>query len=167
MKSSTLKIIDTKNINIGMQEDQRAKVAEALSTFLSSTYTLYMKTLYYHWNVTGMQFTSLHELFEQQYTDLHQAGDSLAERIRALGHFTPGTFRDYLEHSAISEDSELPENAQTMVSNLLADNETCSREARNVLKVAEEAGDEVTVDMMVARMATHDDAAWMLRATLE
>lgn len=167
MTKSTLKIIDDESVNIGVKTEQRAAVAKKLSQFLASTYTLYMKTLYYHWNVTGRQFHSLHGLFEQQYEDLHTAGDELAERIRALGHFTPGTFKAYLELSAIKEDTELPADADIMVETLLKDNETCSQEARKVLKTAEEVGDEVTVDMMVERMSIHDEAAWMLRSTIQ
>ena len=167
MVNSTLKLVDDKDVNIGVKQEQRAAVAKELSKFLASTYTLYMKTLYYHWNVTGKQFHSLHELFEGQYEDLHSAGDELAERIRALGHFTPGTFKDYIELSEINEDSQLPESADDMVRNLLRDNETCSQAARSVLKIAEEAEDEVTVDMMVERMSTHEEAAWMLRSTLQ
>jgi starvation-inducible DNA-binding protein len=166
MGSNTLKIVDDASVNIGMKEEKRAAVAKQLSTFLASTYTLYMKTLYYHWNVTGKQFHSLHALFGEQYEDLHEAGDALAERIRALGHFTPGTFSTYLEMSAIDEDTSLPKSAEQMVENLLKDNETCSMEARRVLATAEDAEDEVTVDMMVARMSVHEEAAWMLRATL-
>ena len=167
MTQSTLKVVDDRNVNIGVKEDQRAKVAKELSRFLACTYTLYMKTLYYHWNVTGKEFHTLHELFEKQYEDLHAAGDKLAERIRALGHFTPGTFRDYIKLSSIEEDSSLPRNASDMIEHLLKDNETCSKEARKVLEVAEKAEDEVTVDMMVSRMSTHDEAAWMLRSTIE
>ncbi|WP_198946766.1 Dps family protein [Kiloniella majae] len=167
MTVSTLKIVDDKAVDIGVMEKQRADVAEKLSKFLASTYTLYMKTLYYHWNVTGPQFHSLHALFEQQYEGLHKAGDELAERIRALGHFTPGTFKAYLELSSVDEDDALPKEAQQMVESLLRDNETCSKEAREVLKVAEAAGDEVSVDMMVARMAAHDEAAWMLRSIVQ
>ncbi|WP_421781206.1 Dps family protein [Kiloniella litopenaei] len=167
MTVSTLKVVDEKNVDIGVRENQRAEVAKKLSKFLASTYTLYMKTLYYHWNVTGAQFHSLHALFEQQYEGLHKAGDELAERIRALGHFTPGTFKAYLELSSVEEDEALPKEAQQMVENLLKDNETCSKEARDVLKTAETAGDEVTVDMMVARMAAHDETAWMLRSTVQ
>jgi len=165
--NSTLKIIDDEPLNIGVNQEPRAQVATKLCGFLASTYTLYMKTLNYHWNVTGKQFSSLHEMFEGQYEDLHGAGDALAERIRALGHFTPGTFREYLELSTIEEDSSLPESAELMLQNLLADNEACSREARAVLKVAEKAEDEVTVDMMVERMSIHEEAAWMLRSTLQ
>lgn len=167
MTFATARKLDDKTVEIGVEQDSRANVAQALSGFLASTYTLYMKTLYYHWNVTGKQFTSLHELFEKQYDDLHEAGDEIAERIRSLGHFTPGTFREYLAHTAVHEDDSMPENADIMVENLLRDNETCSMEARKILKIAEESEDEVTVDMMVERMATHDEAAWMLRATLQ
>lgn len=167
MTQSAVKIIDNEAVEIGMKQEGRAKVAKQLSSFLASTYTLYMKTLFYHWNVTGKQFHSLHELFEGQYNDLHGAGDKIAERIRALGHFTPGTFNAFLELSAIKEDASLPEDAETMVTNLLKDNETCSQEARKVLKIAEDAEDEVTVDMMVERMTAHDEAAWMLRSTIE
>lgn len=167
MVNSTLKIVDDKAVNIGLESEQRAAVAEKLSTLLASTYMLYLKTLYYHWNVTGKQFHSLHAMFEQQYEELHEAGDAVAERIRALGHFTPGTYKSYIELGSIEEDSELPSSAEAMVQNLLHDNEICSQEARKVLNAAEEVGDEVTVDMMVGRMSRHDEAAWMLRATLE
>lgn len=167
MTNSTLNVVDTKTVDIGVQKDRRAEVAEKMSTFLASTYTLYMKSLYYHWNVTGRSFHSLHELFEGQYQDLHTAGDEIAERIRALGHFTPGTYREFAKMSAIEEDAALPTKASEMIEILLRDNETLSKEAREVLKVAEEAEDEVTVDMMVERMSVHDEAAWMLRSSIE
>lgn len=167
MVSETLKVVDEEPVDIGVQKKKREEVAKALARFLASHYTLNMKTLYYHWNVTGPHFHSLHETFEAQYDELHEAGDILAERVRALGHFTPGTFRDYLDLSVIKEDESLPESPEAMIDNLLQDNETCSKEARKVLKVAEDAEDEVTVDMMVERMTQHDEAAWMLRATLE
>lgn len=163
----TIRKTDDAKPNIGVTPDGRAEVALALSGFLASTYTLYMKTLYYHWNVTGPQFHSLHGLFEEQYEDLHKAGDSLAERIRALGHKTPGTFAEFSELSDIHEDAALPKTAEDMVQNLLRDNETCTEQARAALKIAEDNADEVTVDMLIARMATHDEAAWMLRATIE
>lgn len=164
---STLNKVDDTNVNIGVLDEQRAEVAKDLSVFLASTYVLYMKTLYYHWNVTGKQFHSLHEIFETQYEDLHTAGDDIAERVRALGHFTPGTFKTFLEESVIKEDDTLPGNADKMVENLLADHEACSLEARKVLKTAESCGDEVTIDMMVERMSTHDEAAWMLRSYIQ
>lgn len=167
MTKSTLKIVENKQLDIGIKAEKRKEVAKQLANFLASTYTLYMKTLYYHWNVTGKQFHSLHEIFEKQYEDLHEAGDKLAERIRSLGHFTPGTFKSYIEMSAVEEDDILPKDADIMVRNLLEDNETCSLEARKVLEVAQEAEDEVTVDMMVARMSIHEESAWMLRSSLE
>src|SRR5690606_9628646 len=105
--------------------------------------------------------------FEEHYEDLHAAGDELAERIRALGHFCPGTYKEFGQLSVIKEDDTLPMSSDDMVSNLLHDHEACSNEARKVLKIAEKAEDEVTVDMMVSRMATHDQAAWMLRSMME
>lgn len=164
--AKTATIHDKRSVNIGIDENRREDVAKKLSSFLASTYVLYMKTLYYHWNVTGPHFHSLHEMFEEQYEDLHAAGDELAERIRALGSFTPGTIREYLELSSVKEDSALPRDADTMVKNLLEANEQCSCEARDTLKTAEEAEDEVTVDMMVARMTFHDKTAWMLRSVI-
>lgn len=158
---------DDLSVNIGIEENQRDSVAQKLSKFLASTYSLYLKTLYYHWNVTGNQFSSLHALFEDQYQDLHTAGDEIAERIRAIGHFVPGTMKQFLELSSVVEDTNLPESSRTMVQNLLKDNEEISKEARTVLQVAEQAGDEVSTDMMVARMTYHDKTAWMLRATLD
>lgn len=140
-----------------------AAVVEALSEFLGSTYVLYQKSLFYHWNVTGPNFMGLHTLFEQHYNDLHMAGDQLAERIRALGAIAPGTMREFLAHSRLKEDAKLPD-APTMIKNLMRDHEASSAHANEVLKVAEEAEDDVTVDMMVERMTFHDKAAWMLRA---
>lgn len=166
MSKSALKMTDDVSVDIGVKEAKREEVARKLAGFLATTYTLYMKTLYYHWNVTGPQFHSLHTLFEEQYNDLHTAGDEIAERIRALGHFTPGTFKAFSKMSAIEEDNELPPEATQMVKNLLEDNELLSKEARKVLKCAEEAEDEVSVDMMVERMSIHEEAAWMLRATI-
>jgi starvation-inducible DNA-binding protein len=166
MSKSAIKMTDNTNVDIGVKDSKRAEVAKELSGFLATTYTLYMKTLYYHWNVTGPQFHSLHTLFEAQYNDLHAAGDRIAERVRALGHFTPGTFKHFIDLSAIKEDAEFPRDATQMVKNLLHDNERASKEARKVLEAAQEADDEVSVDMMVGRMSVHEEAAWMLRATL-
>ncbi|MBN67562.1 MAG: DNA starvation/stationary phase protection protein [Rickettsiales bacterium] len=166
MVSKTLKIVDEGDISIGMDEDARTKVAKPLSKFLATTYTLYMQSLYYHWNVTGKQFVSLHELFEKHYENLHAAGDELAERVRALGHFCPGTYKEFSELSSIEEQVGVP-NAEEMVQNLLTNHQVASREARKVLETAESVGDEVTIDMMVERMTFHDEAAWMLRSIIE
>lgn len=163
----TLKQTDAISVAIGMEEDKRAAVARALSGLLASGYLLYLKTLYYHWNVTGPNFVGLHSLFETQYQEMQPALDALAERVRALGHFTPGTVKEFLVLTQIEDDAYLPASATEMVESLLAAHEVCSREARSGLKTAEEAQDEVTMDMMVERMAYHDSAAWMLRSILE
>jgi starvation-inducible DNA-binding protein len=163
----TLKQVDVIELDIGMKEEMRAKVAEALAGLLASTYLLFLKTQYYHWNVTGSNFIGLHELFEKQYGELYQSGDVIAERIRALGHFTPGTVKEFLSFSLIKDDVQLPSSSEEMVANLLHCNEVCSVHARHVLDVAEKAKDEVTIDMMVHRMTQHDKNAWMLRSTLE
>lgn len=165
--NKTLKVVDDVKVHIGVNEQARAKVAQELSGLLASTYTLYMKTLFYHWNVTGSHFPGLHKMFEEQYQQLHLAGDELAERVRALGHMTPGTYREFAQLSQVKEDASLPRDSKKMLENLMKSHETCSLEAREVLEIAEQHGDEVTVDMMVARMGYHDKTAWMLRATIE
>ncbi|WP_417457653.1 Dps family protein [Kordiimonas sp.] len=159
-------IKDGQSMDTGIGEDSRAKVAEALGGMLASTYSLYVKSLFYHWNVTGPRFHSLHKLFEEHYQDLHEAGDEIAERIRALGHFTPGTLKSFGALSAVDDDEKLPSSAEDMLKNLKAAHAVCAAEARKVLNVAEEAGDEVTVDLMVGRMRFHDEAGWMLGASL-
>lgn len=165
--NKTLKVIDDVKVHNGVNPHARAKVARELSGLLASTYTLYMKTLFYHWNVTGPHFPGLHKMFEEHYQALHLAGDELAERVRALGHMTPGTYREFSELSKVKEDATLPSDSKAMLQNLMKSHEACSLEARSVLNVAEECSDEVTVDMMVERMSFHDKTAWMLRATLE
>jgi starvation-inducible DNA-binding protein len=165
--SPTLALTDSMRVAIGMDSAARTNVAQALANMLSSSYMLYVKTLNYHWNVTGPNFIGLHELFDVQYSELNAANDALAERIRALGHFTPGTVKEFLTLSHIQDDAALPTSCDAMIKNLLHAHETCSTLAREVLKIADEAEDEVTVDMMVARMTAHDKAAWMLRSTLQ
>lgn len=167
MASRTLQVIDEVKVHNGVNPQARAKVAEELSVFLASTYTLYMKTLFYHWNVTGPHFPGLHRMFEEQYQALHLAGDEVAERVRALGHMTPGTYREFSNLSKVLEDDALPRESRVMVENLMKSHEVCSLEARSVLNVAEQHNDAVTMDMMVERMAFHDKTAWMLRATIE
>ena len=153
-------------VKVGIGDNKRAKVAEALSGLLGSTNTLYQKSRYYHWNVTGENFMSLHLLFEKHYQELHEAGDELAERIRALGCIAPGTSKEFTVLSQVEEDASLPDDWRTMVENLLQSHETCTLQAREVLETAEECEDEVTVDMMVGRMTIHDKTAWMLRSYL-
>ncbi len=142
------------------------RVAEALSHMLASTYTLYMKSLFYHWNVTGPQFNGLHSLFEEHYENLHEAGDDIAERIRSLGHYTPGTLQSFSKMSKVQDDNELPKDANGMLQNLVEAHELCNQEARRVLNIAEAENDEVTIDMMVGRMEFHDKSKWMLSSSM-
>ena len=167
---SSMKLVtpvkDGQTIDSGVGEESRAKVAEALGGMLASTYSLYVKSLFYHWNVTGPHFHGLHKLFEEHYQDLHEAGDEIAERIRAIGHYTPGTLKAFGELSKVSDDDELPTASDDMLRNLKEAHGVCAGEARKVLNIAEDAGDEVTADLMVERMRFHDEAAWMLGASL-
>lgn len=167
MVAQTLRKTDKIEVHVGVDGKEREVVCKKLSGLLATTYLVYLKTLYYHWNVTGPNFVGLHGLFEQQYTELQLAGDELAERIRALGHFTPGTVAEFISMSSIKDDSQLPRTSEEMVRNLLAANEQCAKEARQVLEAAESVKDEVTMDMMIERMTHHDKAAWMLRAILQ
>lgn len=167
LQARALSKTDKVKVEIGVEKAGRTQVAKALAGMLATSYILYVKTLSYHWNVTGPNFIGLHELFEAQYNELNAANDELAERIRALGHFTPGTIKEFLSLAKITDDTKLPSTCDEMIKNLLHAHEACSQLAREVLKVAEEAEDEVTVDMMVSRMTAHDKAAWMLRSTLQ
>jgi starvation-inducible DNA-binding protein len=154
-------------LNTGLSDEDRKTVSEALGRILADTYVLYLKTQNYHWNVTGPTFGQLHDLFEDQYKDLRKAGDDIAERIRALGHFAPGSYAQFADLKSIGEAPATPPKAEDMLSHLAEDNETLSRVARSVLTAAENAGDEVTVDMMIDRMGVHEKSAWMLRAHLQ
>jgi starvation-inducible DNA-binding protein len=167
MISPILKIVDPENVSIGLSAENRSEIIQKLAPFLASTYVLYMKTLYYHWNVTGPTFHSLHEMFEEQYKNLQEAGDLLAERVRALGHKTPGSFAAFLKLSEVREDDSLPEQHDVMVRNLCDDNQMCSRQADDAIKVAESCQDYVTHDVLIERKAYHDKMSWMLRAHLE
>jgi starvation-inducible DNA-binding protein len=144
----------------------RNATAETLSAFLASTFILYQKTLFYHWNVTGEHFVELHKLFETHYIELQEAADAIAERIRALGYFAPGTTGEFLSLSSVQEDSALPASDRQMAENLLKGHEACAAEARHVLSVAEHADDEATKDLMIKRIYLHEKTAWMLRAFL-
>jgi starvation-inducible DNA-binding protein len=142
-------------------------VAKALSSSLATTYVLAIETLGCHWNVTGKQFVSLHALFEEQYKELLAASDIIAERVRALGFPCPSSLNAFSELSAIKEEKTTQRNAKSMCEMLLKHHRIASAEAKRVLEVAESAGDDVSVDMMVARITAHDKAAWMLAALLE
>lgn len=152
-------------IDIGIPEADRGAIAEGLSRLLADTYTLYLKTHNFHWNVTGPHFRSLHTMFEEQYTELATAVDNIAERIRTLGYPAPGSYSDYSRLSSIEETSGVPE-AQEMVRLMVEANEAVVRTAREVFPTAEKANDESTVDMLTERMAVHEKTAWMLRSSL-
>ena len=153
-------------INIGIAAEERVKVAEGLSRLLADTYTLYLKTHGYHWNVTGPMFTTLHQMFEEQYNELWQATDQIAERIRALGSKAPSGYADFARLSAIEDESGAPP-ATDMIAALVAGHETLVRTARSVMPVAEHAKDDVSVDLLTQRMESSEKTAWMLRSLLE
>jgi starvation-inducible DNA-binding protein len=153
-------------MDIGIVEEDRKAIAESLSTFLADTYTLYLKTHGYHWNVTGPMFRTLHLMFEEEYLELALAVDEIAERIRALGHYAPASFNHYNELSTIDSDDTVP-GALKMVAGLVEGHEAVARAARRTLDVAEEAGDAVTVDLATRRLDVHEKTAWMLRSLLE
>jgi len=152
-------------IDIGIPEEQRQKIAEGLSRVLADTYTLYLKTHNYHWNVTGPLFNTLHLMFEQQYTELALAVDLIAERIRALGVTAPGSYRAFAELSSIEEDDNVPK-AEDMVANLVRAHEAVVRTARSVFPAADEVGDEPTADLLTQRMQVSEKTAWMLRSMI-
>lgn len=153
-------------INIGIDEQQRIEIATGLSRLLADSYTLYLKTHNYHWNVTGPLFQTLHTMFETHYTELALAVDEIAERIRSLGVQAPGSYRAFAKLSIIQEDDEVP-RAQTMVANLVEGHEKVAATARSVFPVAEKAGDEATMDLLTTRLRLHEKTAWMLRSLLE
>ena len=145
---------------------ERKDVAEALGRLLADSYTLYLKTHNYHWNVTGPMFNTLHTLFEQQYTELALAVDEIAERIRAVGAPAPGSYAAFGKLTTIEEETGHPAAVQ-MIENLAADQQKLVETAKRVFEAAEKAGDEASVDLAVARITVHEKAAWMLRSHLE
>jgi starvation-inducible DNA-binding protein len=141
-------------------------VVSALARLLADSYTLYLKTHNYHWNVTGPMFNTLHTLFETEYTELALAVDEIAERIRAVGARAPGSYGEFAELTAIKEDRGSPA-ARQMIQNLAADQETTVEAARRLVKAAEAAGDQASADLGVRRIQVHEKNAWMLRSHLE
>ncbi len=152
--------------NIGIEEKERVEIAKGLSRLLADTYTLYLKTHNFHWNVTGPMFNTLHLMFETQYNELALAVDLIAERIRALGVAAPGTYSDFIRLSSIKETDGVP-NAQQMVKLLLEGHEAVIRTARSVFPIVDEVHDEPSADLLTQRMQTHEKTAWMLRSLLE
>ena len=155
-------------IDIGLGDKDRRRIADGLSHFLADSYTLYLKTHNFHWNVTGPMFTSLHTLFMTQYTEQWTALDEIAERIRALGFNAPGSYAEFVKLSSIPEESGAgaPEWRE-MVRQLVVGNEAVCRTARKVLKTADAANDDPTVDLATQRLQVHEKNAWMLRSLLE
>lgn len=152
--------------NIGISEADRKACAEGLSKLLADTYSLYLKTHNYHWNVRGKMFQTLHTMFEGQYTELADAVDLIAERIRALGFLAPGGYGAFEKLSSIA-DGTGQESADEMIKQLVDGQETVIRTAREVLPVCEKASDEVSADLLTQRMEIHEKTAWMLRSLLE
>lgn len=159
-------VVADMEVNIGISEEDRHVIADDLSKVLADTYMLYLKTHNYHWNVTGKLFYPLHEQFEEQYQELAEAVDEIAERIRALGYKAPGTFREFQELTSIEEDTEKPE-ALEMVRRLALANEQVLRTARGSLESVNKAEDEATLDLLTRRLQAHSKVAWMLRSHLE
>ncbi|TFW73036.1 DNA starvation/stationary phase protection protein [Methylotenera oryzisoli] len=153
-------------MDIGIKEEDRKNIAQGLSHLLADTYTLYLKTHYFHWNVTGPMFNTLHLMFETQYNELALAVDLVAERIRALDVYAPGTYRDFAKLSSIKESESVPK-AQDMIAELVAGHEAVCRTARSVFPSADAASDEATADLLTQRLQTHEKTAWMLRSLLE
>ncbi len=156
----------SESINIGITDEQRSEISKALGHLLADSYMLYLKTHNYHWNVTGMNFQSLHAMFEEQYTELAQAIDDIAEQIRSLGHFAPGSFKEFSKMTTVTEEEGLPDD-RTMVKKLQEANEAVIRTARKALPACEEAGDEASLDLVTERIRTHSKVAWMLRSHLQ
>ena len=152
-------------INIGINEQDRAAIAEGLSRLLADTYTLYLKTHNFHWNVTGPMFNTLHLMFEGQYNELALAVDAIAERIRALGFPAPGTYAAYARLSSIKEEEGVP-SAEEMIKQLVQGQEAVARTARSLFQIAEKASDEPTADLLTQRLQVHEKTAWMLRSLL-
>lgn len=152
-------------INIGISEQDRQHIAEGLSRLLADTYTLYLKTHNFHWNVTGPMFQTLHLMFEGQYNELSLAVDAVAERIRTLGFPAPGTYKEYSQLTSIQEADGVP-TAEDMIKDLVAGQEAVVRTARSVFPLADAANDEPTADLLTQRMQTHEKTAWMLRSLL-
>lgn len=153
-------------INIGIDSKQRTQIADGLSRLLADSYTLYLKTHNFHWNVTGPMFNTLHLMFEDQYTELATAVDDIAERIRALGRPAPGTYKAFAKLTSVKEADGVPD-AQEMIRQLVEGQETVTRTAREIFPTAEKAGDEPTADLLTQRMQVHEKTAWMLRSLLE
>ena len=154
------------SISIGISDDDREKIARGLSALLADSYTLYLMTHNFHWNVTGPQFNSLHMMFMDQYTEQWNALDIIAERIRALGHPAPGTYKEFVKLASIKEIEGVPKS-EDMVRHLVAAQEATARTARKQFDLVNAANDQPTADLLTQRLEVHEKTAWMLRSLLE
>ena len=154
------------NIDIGIEAKDREAIAAGLSRVLADSYTLYLKTHNFHWNVTGPMFQTLHLMFETHYNELWTATDLIAERIRSLGHFAPGTYSEFAKLSSIKETADVPK-AREMIKLLVSGHEAVTRTARSLYPAVQKAGDEATADLLTQRIQLHEKTAWMLRSLLE
>jgi starvation-inducible DNA-binding protein len=154
-------------MDTGISAKDRAAIAQGLSRLLADTYTLYLTTHNFHWNVTGPMFNSLHTMFMAQYTELWNAVDPIAERIRSLGHVAPGSYAQFAQLGSLPDAPATPPKAMDMVRTLAEGHEAVARTARALLPVVDKASDEPTADVLVQRLTVHEQAAWMLRAMLE
>ena len=153
-------------IDMGVDEEDRRVIADGLARLLADSYTLYLKTHNFHWNVTGPMFGTLHPLFEQHYAELALAVDLIAERIRALGHPAPGSYSEFGRLTSVAEETLVP-GAEEMIRQLVAGQEAVVRTAREVFHAADAASDQVTMDLLTQRLQVHEKNAWMLRSLLE
>ena len=153
------------SINIGIKDKDRKAVAAGLSKVLADSYTLYLKTHNYHWNVTGPMFNTLHQMFETQYTELALAVDEIAERIRALGVYAPGSYKAFSKLTDIKEETSVP-STEKMIRELVKGQETIVRSARKIIPLAESVNDNHSADLLTQRIQMHEKNAWMLRSLL-
>jgi starvation-inducible DNA-binding protein len=165
MTNKTATEVTAMPIDIGIEENDRKQIAEGLSRLLADTFTLYLKTHNFHWNVTGPMFRTLHIMFEEQYNELWTASDALAERMRALGVYAPATYKEFTRLTSIKEEDGIPA-ATDMIRQLVEGHETAARTARTVFETAENASDAPTADLLTERMQVHEKTAWMLRSLL-
>ena len=161
------KTISKPSINIGISDKDRAAISKGLSHLLADTYTLYLTTHNFHWNVTGPMFNTLHQMFMVQYTELWTAVDPIAERIRSLGHVAPGSYAQFSKLATVPDAPSTPPKALEMVRILVAGHEAVARTARQLFPLAGIASDEPTADLLTQRLTVHEQTAWMLRSLLE
>ncbi len=164
---ATARKAESKQIDIGISAADREKIAAELSRLLADTYTLYLTTHNFHWNVTGPMFNTLHAMFMTQYTELWNAVDPIAERIRALGHPAPGSYGEFGRLSSVADAPVKPPKALDMVRTLMKGHEAVARTARGIFPLVEKAKDQPTADLLTQRLNVHEKTAWMLRSLLE